>query len=120
MSQNDGRMDLPVGNEKHEPWCCVIKKDSGKGALFCSNCPKGKCDVVICFECMEKKTVWKEFDKSATKKGRLKHMKKTKCKMKMKLWKRKKRKLKKRVGKKGKQNKICMKKRLGQCEAHIV
>ena len=43
MSQNDGRMDLPVDNEKHEPWCHVIKKDSGKGALFCSNCPKGKC-----------------------------------------------------------------------------
>ena len=68
MSQNDGRMDLTVDNKKHEPWCHVMKRDSGKGALFCSNCPKGKCDVVICFECMEKTTVWKEFDKSATKK----------------------------------------------------
>ena len=83
-------MDLTVDNKKHEPWCCVIKKDSGKGALFCSNCPKGECDVVICFECRKKKTVWKEFNRSATKKGRLKHMKKIKHKMKMKLWKRKK------------------------------
>ena len=94
MSQNDGRLDLTVDNKKHEPWCYVIKKDSGKGALFCSNCPEGKCDVVICFECMEKKTVWNKFDKSATKKRQVEAHEKTKCKMKMKP--QKKRKVKKR------------------------
>ena len=33
MSQNDGRLDLTVDNKKHEPWCYVIKKDSGKGGI---------------------------------------------------------------------------------------
>ena len=31
MSQNDGRLDLTVDNEKHELWCYVIKKIQERG-----------------------------------------------------------------------------------------
>ena len=31
MSQNDGRLDLTVDDEKHEPWCHVIKKIQERG-----------------------------------------------------------------------------------------
>ena len=53
---------------KKEPWKHAMEKGSGATICFCSNCPQGKCDVVLCGDCANKPTVMSKFDTQGSRK----------------------------------------------------